>query len=527
MANLLHTPSASIQTSNILSPTMSKHSRDLMSAEEDLHELEAMLGNHGSQPQVRRSWSMPFASAVTQSAFLEKDKKPPKNELHRTAYLDGLRGFAALLVFSLHHQVWGHSSTGGEFILENAFGWNGTYRFVCFPGVRILFSGGHLAVAIFFVISGYVLSVKPLTMLQAGDTTRMSENLGSALFRRWLRLYIPVAGTTFAWMTSWHLFDIRSGNPIAEQPESTYLGEIWKWYCNFKNYSFVFDGEPTNLYNDHTWSIPKEFRGSIVVYTSLLAFAACSRNSRLLCELVLLYYFVYIVDGWYCALFVAGMLLCDLDLLASRGQLPQKLYDLKKHKTRIAYLAFAIALYLGGVPSITEDLKHLRESPGWYYLSFLKPQAFWDFRWFFRFWAAIFIVASAPHIAWLKGFFETSFCQYLGRVSFGFYLVHGPVLWTLGDRLYAASGRIREGHIGIIPDWINLMPLPGVGPFGLEINYLVPQFISLAFTLWLAEIVTRCLDKPSLYISQSLYRKVITQSESLGSHCSWKREIKD
>lgn len=137
------------------------------------------------------------------------------------------------------------------------------------------------------------------------------------------------------------------------------------------------------------------------------------------------------------------------------------------------------------------------------------------------------VVASTPHIDWLKKFFETPFCQYLGRVSFGFYLVHGPVLWTLGDRLYAASGRIREGHIGIVPDWINLMPLPGVGPFGLEINYLVPQFISLAFTLWLAEIVTRCLDKPSLYVTQRLFKKVTIQNESLGSHYSWKREMKD
>ncbi|KAG9700480.1 hypothetical protein KCU95_g2043, partial [Aureobasidium melanogenum] len=506
---------------------MSKDPREKMSIEDNLHELEAMLGSHGPQPQVKRSWSMPFSAAVTQSTHLEKDKKPRNPELHRTAYLDGLRGFAALLVFSLHHQVWGHSGSGGEFILENAFGWNGTYRLICFPGVRILFSGGHLAVAIFFVISGYVLSAKPLAILQSGDTTKMSENLASALFRRWLRLYIPVAGTTFAWMSSWHLLNIRSGNPIAEQPESTYFGEIWKWYCNFKNYSFIFDGEPTNVYNDHTWSIPKEFRGSIVVYTSLLALSSCSRNSRLLCELLLLYYFMYIVDGWYCALFMAGMILCDLDLLASRGQLPQRLHALKEHKTKVSYVLLAVGLYLGGVPSISNDLQHLRASPGWYFLSFLKPQAFWDFRWFFRSLAAICVVAATPHIHWLKKFFETSFCQYLGRVSFGFYLVHGPVLWTLGDRLYAASGRIREGHIGIVPDWINLMPLPGIGPFGLEINYLVPQFICLAFTLWLAEIVTRCLDKPSLYIAQRLYQRVGLQSESLGSHYSWKREMKD
>ena len=495
---------------------MSRASTNSLSAEDELRALEAMLAS--PRVEAKPTWfeRIQFLARPRRSNIGEKPQERKERTLHRTAYLDGLRGFAALLVFSLHHQVWGHSGVGGEYILENAFGWDGKYYAICFPGIRILFSGGHLAVAVFFVISGYVLPAKALTLMQSGDIAKMSENLSSALFRRWLRLYIPVAGTTFAWMTCWHLFKIRSSNPIAQMPETTYLAEIWKWYCDFKNYSFVFQGEPWNAYNDHTWSLPMEFRGSLVVYTATMAFSGCSRNTRLLCESLLVYYFLYIIDGWYCGLFVAGMLLCDLDLLASRGQLPRRLQSAKKHKTWFAYLLFFLALYLGGVPSITNDLPHLRQSPGWYYLSFLKPQAFWDFRWFFRFWAAIFIVFAVPHISWLKSFFETRFCQYLGRVSYGFYLVHGPVLWTLGDRLYAASGRVREGHIGIIPDWINLMPLPDAGPFGLEINYLIPQFISLAFTLWLAEIVTRLLDQPSLAFSQWLYRKTLAKEPGLG-----------
>jgi len=108
-------------------------------------------------------------------------------------------------------------------------------------------------------------------------------------------------------------------------------------------------------------------------------------------------------------------------------------------------------------------------------------------------------------------------------VSYGFYLVHGPVLWTLGDRLYAASGRVREGHIGVVPGWINLMPLPGVGPFGLEINYLIPQFVCLAFTLWLAELVTRLLDKPSLVISQWIYKKAMAKEQGIAPRYQFDR----
>ncbi|KIW15021.1 hypothetical protein PV08_07808 [Exophiala spinifera] len=431
----------------------------------------------------------------------------PAGKLHKTAYLDGLRGFAALMVYCLHHQVWGHAGIGGEFILENVYGWEGQYYFICLPGIRLFFSGGHFAVAIFFVISGYVLSAKPLSLIQSGDTVKLAQNLSSALARRWVRLFVPVFVTSFIWMTSWHVLGIYSSEPIAPKPEKNWADELWMWYCAVKNFSFFFQGEPWLVYNDHTWSIPMEFRGSIVVYTSLLAFAHSSRRYRLWCEAGLVLYFIYIVDGWFCGLFAMGMLLCDLDLLAQKNQLPRFFYNLQPAKQYIFYTLFLVSLYLGGVPSITNDLQHLRDSPGWYYLSFLKPQAFWDFRWFYRFWAATFLVASLPHISWLKAIFETRICQYLGKVSFGFYLVHGPVLWSLGDRVYAMTGRVRDAHSIVCPEWVNRFAFPSWGPFGLEVNYLLAHLILLPVTLFLAEMVTIFIDEPCVKMLQWAYKK--------------------
>jgi peptidoglycan/LPS O-acetylase OafA/YrhL len=444
-----------------------------------------------------------------------KEMKPPAKAKHDTAYLDGLRGFAALLVYSLHHQVWGHSGVQGELILENVFGWEGQYYFVCLPGIRLLFSGGHFAVAIFFVISGYVLSLGPLRALHAQDQSGLARRLGSALFRRWVRLFLPVLATTFVWMTTWHMFGIKNNNPIADAPQSNYLDELWKWYCDFKNFSFVFTGEPANAYNDHTWSIPMEFRGSIVVYTACLAFTELSTNSRLLCEAGLVWYFLYIVDGWFCCLFMVGMLFCDLSLLAKGGQLPRLLERLRPTRRWPFYIMFAAAIYLAGVPSISNDLPHLRRSPGWWLLSFLKPQAVYDFRWFYRVIAATLAMVSIPNLPWIKAFFETRFCQYLGKISFGLYLVHGPVLWSLGDRIYAAVGCVREGHTSATPGWINLAPFSDWGPFGLEINYLAAQLILLPFTIWLADLVTRAIDEPSVKFSQYLLKRASSSASAL------------
>jgi peptidoglycan/LPS O-acetylase OafA/YrhL len=436
-----------------------------------------------------------------------------RKQIRSTAYLDGLRGFAAFIVYWHHHQLWSRDGIHVDRILQNAFGYDKQYYFACFPGIRSFFNGGHYAMTVFFVVSGYVSSTKPLKLIHAGEYIKLEDNLASALFRRWLRLNIPVICTTFLYMTSWHALGIWTDS----DHESNYRSELWKWYTEIKGFTFVFrtGGVPWFSYNFHVWSIPIEFRGSIVVYTALLAFSRGTRNARLWCEVGLIFYFMYIVDGWFCSMFAAGMLLCDLDLLAANDHLPRFFARLEPYKNLIFYNLLVISIYLGGVPSFSSDLEDLRKSPGWYYLSFLKPQAFFDYKWFYLFWASTFLVASIPRLPWLKSFFEMRFNQYLGRISFAFYLVHGPILWTLGDRLYSAVGWTRETHVLGIPGWMNIFPMSKAGPLGLEMSFLVPNLILLPVTLWLAEIVTRLIDEPSIRFSQWLYGKTLAPSVKL------------
>jgi peptidoglycan/LPS O-acetylase OafA/YrhL len=433
--------------------------------------------------------------------------------LRRTAYLDGLRGFAAFMVYCLHHQLWAHETDPQQnWGFENAFGWEGRYYFAAFPGVRLFFAGGHFAVTMFFVISGYVLSAKPLALIHAGEFVKMGDNVGSALFRRWLRLHIPVIGTTFVFLTVVHLFGLKTSTL---EVEKTWGAEVVKWYRELNSFTFVFrsGGEPWFSYNFHAWSIPIEFRGSILIYTSLLAFSRCTRNARLWCQVGLIVYFIWIVDGWFCALFTSGMLLCELDLLAANNDLPEFLTSFEPYKQKIFYALFVISIYLGGVPCRNSNIANVRDAWGWHYLSYLKPQAMWDYKWFFLFWASTFLVVSIPRIAWLRAFFETRFCQYLGRISFAFYLVHGPVLWILGDRLYAAVGFTKEYHTKNIPQWVNAFPLPRGGPLGLEPSFLLTHLILLPATLWMAEVATKLFDDPSIRISQWLFNESLPPSE--------------
>lgn len=434
----------------------------------------------------------------------------PRKQLRPTAYLDGLRGFAAFMVYWQHHQVWarvGLAATDGN-ILENGFGYEDKYYFACLPGVRTFFTGGHFAVAVFFVISGYVLSVKPLSLIQAGEFVKLEDSVASALFRRWLRLYIPSVATTLLYMATWHVFGITTAYP---PHQATLWDELWHYYYEFKNFSFVYKttGDPWFTYNFHLWSIPVEFRGSIVMYTTQIALARCTRNARLWLEFGLVVYFLYIVDGWSYAMFITGMLICDLELLAAKKNLPEFFYRLEPYKKTLAYTFFFISVIFSGVPSSNPDPDVLRRSPGWYYLSFLKPEAVRDYKWFFLFWAATFLLASIPHIPWLKRFFESRFNQYLGRLSFSLYLVHGPVLWTLSDRVYLALGWERENNIEMLLGWMNLYPIKRSGVFGLELAFLLPHILLLPVTFYCAELTEKLFDEPSIRFPQWLYRKTL------------------
>lgn len=481
---------------------------------ENCHLEDVSLQPTNWKPFRSARWSFDF---VRPEFISLRSGSNGKKSIRPTAWLDGLRGFAALLVYIHHNQLWSHGGKG-NLVFENAFGYQGRRYFGAFPFVRLFFSGGHFAVSIFFVISGYVLSLKSLSLIQKGQIQAATDGITSALFRRWLRLYIPIIVVTFSWLSLRHATKIWVDLPDLK---ATFREDARHWYYMFKNYSFVFSTniyEFTVQYHQHTWSIPIEFKGSIIIYTALSAFSKCTKNARLWCEAGLIFYFLYVVDGYYGALFMAGMLLCDLDLLAQDNQLPSFFALLSPFKELIFFHLFIIALYLGGVPSYdapdVDRKTYLSKSPGWRWLSWFRPQAPFDEKWFYLFWAAFLAVASIPRLPWVKQFFESRFCQYLARISFALYLVHGLVIWTLCDRLYAAVGLPRPAHSEGIPGWVGKFPLPTKGPLGLELAFWAPQMIILPVTLYLAELVTKTIDEPSVKFANWFYRRTLSPPQS-------------
>lgn len=219
-----------------------------------------------------------------------------------------------------------------------------------------------------------------------------------------------------------HILGIESGAPGHQGPRPNYFLEWMRFLHEFSRGSYVFNlgaGWGAGNYNTTMWSIAAEFRGSMIIYTVLLAFFALDYGptQRFWTAIGLFVYFLYVVDGTYFALFTMGLLLCDLDLQTANDpfHLPKILSHFKfMTKQRwLYYIPLLVGLYLASAPHV-ERLSQLREQPGWAPFALLVPPTAMNARWFLASWGAILVAISIARIPWLRRFFEAPFCQYLG-----------------------------------------------------------------------------------------------------------------
>jgi len=259
-----------------------------------------------------------------------------------------------------------------------------------FPGK---FVWGNLPVSIFFVLSGFVLS---LTFFRGGSTAAVS----SAAVRRYPRLMLPAAasvGLVFCLLQAGAMW-----NQAAVRLMTSTTGYERTWLASFNNFTpdgwaalregvwGAFFGPPH--YNRVLWTMPFELQGSFLVYAFLALFGRLCNRWLLygICgSLVLAWGQVHLLE------FCLGMALCDLWVCNQRTW--------KKTISRpVGLVLLAAALFL--VP--------------------YKPVA------------ALLIVGVTAAAPGIQALLQTRPLVFLGRVSFMLYLVHMPVICSLGCGLY-------------------------------------------------------------------------------------------
>lgn len=362
--------------------------------------------------------------------ILSRRKRQSGRVLHeqsKTAWLDGLRGWAALLVCIFHLNAWTHEGIEYCYGADLPSGASNTTP-AAWPIIRTLWTGGHFSVALFFTISGYVLPRRLISLLHAGRKSEFLEALHSSVVRRPFRLLLPVVLSTLVVTVVSYLTGIPTSGM---KREDSMLAQLVAWTRETLRYLYFFNGG-YHAVNQHTWSLLVEMHGSLCLFMWLFTLSRMQHKTRLFLTLALIWYLVVMIPAAQLATFFAGMVTAELDLI-SLGSLPiQFPWDglvqaVGRHavvRNLTLHALLISALYLGSSPSgfavhSSRD-EVLGNCRGWITLEWLIPEAYphggddptW--LWFWLFWAAWIFLLAAKEMNWLKGALAGGFsqCQY-------------------------------------------------------------------------------------------------------------------
>lgn len=171
---------------------------------------------------------------------------------------------------------------------------------------------------------------------------------------------------------------------------------------------------------------------------------------------------------------------------------PSRLVEAKKFdRIEVFWVAFSIAaLYLMSQPDGKGDV-----TPGWIYLTSLVPE--WWGGESYRHWqvvgASLFVLAVGHSRSW-QGIFNTAVVQYLGKISYAIYLMHGPAMHVVGYRFE----KWAYGLTGVEGYWFN-------AGFVLHACFCIPTVI------WWADVFWRAFDIPTVRFAKWFEKKCIVQ----------------
>ncbi|KAJ5096865.1 hypothetical protein N7456_007586 [Penicillium angulare] len=343
----------------------------------------------------------------TQIILVRKMTTPPRS----TQYLDGLRGCAAVVVF-IHH----YSRAYLRNHMEHGYGFGDHQSILQLPILSLIYSGFPM-VAIFYVISGHVLSYKPVHDPQAG---RLLVTLGSPAFRRGNRLFVPPIVSTFLVMLAIQCnFYDTTGHPSLQRFDS-FGGQFYDWgrFVRLELLSiWSWDNSTSYRYDPNLWTITSEFQCSMLLLLSHLILAQKSPGIKLAFWIL---FAVYAIQNgiFEAALFHIGAFIAEL----------RARYPLTRKSHNGLYRYYCIVAVTGGAYLASYPDRQGTRTPTFSWLPSLTSwPPFEDCR-AWQMLGAIMLFLGLSGDSWLQRPLLSPVAQYLGRISYGIYLCHGPLL---------------------------------------------------------------------------------------------------
>lgn len=301
---------------------------------------------------------------------------------NRLQFLDGLRGWAALVVVLCHVRS----------MFANLYP---------LPASLLLnfFTQGNLAICVFFVLSGFVLSIRHL---RKPDNAALAE----AATARYFRLIIPIAAiNALAWLLlSCHLMHNADVANLSSPSPTAWLLHMYDFTPSTASYlssTFLETFSQGSLYNTSLWTMPTELAGSLMVFALL---AVASPRIRLLAILLITPVFFAFTPWLSCFLLGLGLAIIH-----------------HRYQPRLSALRYTnpacIALFC--LPVAFQEIPFLLQGQG------LTLRA-------------LAIVVAVTFSQSLHSCFACRLSRFLGAISFPLYLIHILVVCSLSSYVLLA-----------------------------------------------------------------------------------------
>jgi len=318
--------------------------------------------------------------------------------------LEGLRGIAAIVVVIYHFLLafYLFSFFGGH---ENSIQ-RGFFEDNLYGNPLMVFLSGTFAVAIFFALSGFVLSIAFFQVKKAEIVKKMAA-------KRYIRLMLPALAATLLCFFA-IILGLSRFQEVVAITQSPWLYASWNFsptlFDAVKSAVFGIFVEGASPFNNVLWTMKTEFIGSFIVFGFLLLCGTLKHRWVGYAFLIIATF-----NTWFLP-FIAGMLIADL---YSSGYFVQK-----KRNLAVIVPSLAALLFLGGYPFKGP------EGTIYQYITFPVDALNWNM--FYLSVAAVGIMWLILSTEQLGRIFRHPWISRLGKYTFSLYLVHLIVLYTVG-----------------------------------------------------------------------------------------------
>ncbi|HEX6958688.1 MAG TPA: acyltransferase [Ferrovibrio sp.] len=330
--------------------------------------------------------------------------------MRRLQHLDGLRGWAALFVL-FHHVARaflpaGNSAAGQDPILA-------PFTFL---------TDGPLAVSIFFILSGIVLAAA----VDAARAGAVPPSLPGLIVKRWLRLGLPIlaAGLLVPLLFA---FGANQAGAVAGVTHSAFLRDFFPAGYQPSVPQVIreaavgaFVGPDTPEHDPILWTIRIEFPGSILVF-ALKLFTPRGRPTVMAALIAAVA--LTLLPFWmahFCALFALGVAMREIAAHEKRSEWFAEWHDV----AGFAMILLGLSIY----PLLDAEAHGLMRRLG----GLVDPIGHMS-QFTIR---SVLVVGGVMLSPTIQRFLSNAVSTFLGRISFGLYLLHAPLLWSLGGLTY-------------------------------------------------------------------------------------------